>query len=173
LFLAGDDTGEWAAEMKKMVLGRGLENRVVFLGFKKNVPRLLAGMDILLAPSRREALSISIIEALSMGLPVIGTRTGGIPEVVRHGENGLLVEKENRETLLKAISYLAAHPEVCHAYGFKGRQFFLQQFTAEKMVDHHLELYRCFSNNAQGCKSDRTAPVSIGASLDSHVPPGS
>ncbi|MFZ0449618.1 MAG: glycosyltransferase family 4 protein, partial [Desulfatiglandaceae bacterium] len=60
LFLAGDDTGKWATEMKKMVTDRGLENRVVFLGFKENVPRFLAGMDILIAPSRREALSISI-----------------------------------------------------------------------------------------------------------------
>jgi len=149
LFLAGDDTGKWAAEIKKMVMDRGLQDRVVFLGFKENVARLLAGMDILLAPSRREALSISIIEALSMGLPVIATRTGGIPEVIHHGENGLLVEMENREELLKAISFLITHPEVCHAYGLKGRQFFLQQFSTQKMVDRHLELYR--SLNRPSC----------------------
>ncbi|MFZ0448288.1 MAG: glycosyltransferase, partial [Desulfatiglandaceae bacterium] len=131
------------------VTDRGLENRVVFLGFKENVPRFLAGMDILIAPSRREALSISIIEALSMGLPVIGTRTGGIPEVVRHGQNGLLVEKENREELLKAISYLASHPEICHAFGLKGRQVFLQQFSEEKMVDRHLKLYRSVTRHSR------------------------
>ncbi len=148
LFLAGDDTGKWAAEMKKMVRDSGLENRVVFLGFKENVPRFLAGMDILIAPSRREALSISIIEALSMGLPVIGTRTGGIPEVVRHGENGLIVEKENRKELLKAISFLASHPEVCHTYGLKGRQVFLQQFSEEEMVDRHLKLYRFLTHHS-------------------------
>lgn len=146
LFLAGDDTGKWAAEMKKVVRESGLENRVLFLGFQENIPRFLAGMDILLAPSRREALSISIIEALSMGLPVIGTRTGGIPEVVHHGENGLLVEKENRKELLKAISFLASHPEICRAYGLKGRQVFLQQFSEEKMVERHLKLYQALTN---------------------------
>jgi len=147
LFLAGDDSGTWAAEMKQMVKDRGLENRVLFLGFKEDVPRFLAGMDILIAPSRREALSISIIEALSMGLPVVGTRTGGIPEVVRHGQNGLLVKKEDREELLKAITSLASHPETCRAYGLKGRQVFLQQFSEEKMLDHHLKLYQSFIPN--------------------------
>ncbi len=146
LFLAGDNTGKWAQEMKALVMDRGLENRVIFLGFKEDVPRFLAGMDILVAPSRREALSISIIEAMSMGLPVIGTRTGGIPEAVRHGENGLLVAKENTKELLEAISYLAAHPEVRHAYGLKGREIYLKQFSAEKMVDLHLAVYRSFSH---------------------------
>jgi glycosyltransferase involved in cell wall biosynthesis len=149
LFLAGDDTGRWAKEMKQKVKDSGLADRVVFLGFIENVPRFLAGMDILSAPSRREALSISIIEALSMGLPVIGTRTGGIPEVVRHRQNGLLVEKENREELLKAISYLASHPEICRAYGLNGRQVFLGQFSEEKMVDRHLMLYRSVTRHSR------------------------
>jgi glycosyltransferase involved in cell wall biosynthesis len=134
-------------------MDRGLENHVVFLGFKKNISRVLAGMDMLVAPSRREALSISIIEAMSMGLPVIGTRTGGIPEAVRHGENGLLVEKENTKELLEAISYLAAHPEVRHAHGLKGRQIYLRQFSVEKMVDRHVEVYRSINRRSSAGSS--------------------
>jgi glycosyltransferase involved in cell wall biosynthesis len=153
IFLAGDDTGKWATEMKALVMDRGLENHVVFLGFKKNISRVLAGMDMLVAPSRREALSISIIEAMSMGLPVIGTRTGGIPEAVRHGENGLLVEKENTKELLEAISYLAAHPEVRHAHGLKGRQIYLRQFSVEKMVDRHVEVYRSINRRSSAGSS--------------------
>ncbi len=160
LFLAGDDTVPWAREIRSIAKDRNLEGRVAFLGFKEDVPRFLAGMDILIAPSRREALSISIIEALSTGLPVIGTRVGGIPEVVRHRINGLLVEKDNAKELLEAISYLVSHPDVRHAYGLKSREIFLQEFSQTEMVDRHLDLYRSLIRHPHAChpavSSERT-----------------
>jgi glycosyltransferase involved in cell wall biosynthesis len=148
LFLAGEDSGPWAREIRSMAKDRDLEGSMVFLGFKEDVPRFMAGMDILIAPSRREALSISIIEALSMGLPVIAARVGGIPEVVRNRVNGLLVEKENAKELREAISYLVSHPDVRHAYGLKGRELFLQEFSEGEMVDCHLRLYRSLTHRS-------------------------
>jgi glycosyltransferase involved in cell wall biosynthesis len=154
LFLAGEDSGPWAKEMRSMAKTRNLGDRAIFLGFEENVLRLLAGMDILIAPSRREALSISIIEALSMGLPVIAARVGGIPEVVRNRGNGLLVEKENAKELQEAISYLVSHPDVRHAYGLQGRELFLQEFSEGEMVNCHLGLYRSLI-----CHSHASTPI--------------
>ena len=148
LFLAGEDSGSWAKEMKSMAKTRNLEDRVIFLGFEENVPRFLAGMDILIAPSRREALSISIIEALSMGVPVIAARVGGIPEVVRNRSNGLLVEKENAKELQEAISCLVSDPDVRHTYGLRGRKLFLEKFSEGEMITCHLRLYRSLTRHS-------------------------
>lgn len=142
LFLAGDDTGPWATEIKRMTRDKGLQDRVVFLGFSDNVPLLLAGMDILVAPSRREALSLSILEAMSMGIPVIAARTGGIPELIQHEKNGLLVEREDPKDLLMAVSTLVSKPGSRRAYGQEGRRIFLLKFSEEIMLESHIGLYR-------------------------------
>jgi len=77
--------------------------KVHFLGFRDDVEPLLWAADVLVIPSRREGLPNTVLEAQSTGLPVVGTRVGGIPEIVRHGENGLLVAPEEPQALAQAI----------------------------------------------------------------------
>lgn len=84
-------------------LGRKLGVRARFLGAVKDVAGVLAGSAVLVLPSREEGFGLVILEAMRSGVAVVATRVGGIPEIVRDGENGLLVEKEDPEALAEAI----------------------------------------------------------------------
>ena len=95
-FLAGKTEGRWFQEVARRMEDAGLEGRVKFLGHRDDVRSLLNGMDMVIAPSRREALGIALLEALGAGVPIVASRVGGIPEVVTHEHNGLLVEPDNQ-----------------------------------------------------------------------------
>ncbi len=133
LFFAGNADTPWGKEIRAMAENFDLEKRVVFMGEVKNVAAFLSAMDIALVPSRREAISLALLEACSMQKAVIAASVGGIPEVIRHGENGLLVPAEESGTLAEAIDRLAADKDERVRLGRSARQEFLHRFTAEAM----------------------------------------
>jgi glycosyltransferase involved in cell wall biosynthesis len=90
IFLAGDPAVTWAGALSELAHDLGLSSQFHMLGYRDDVIPLLRAMDIFVQPSRSEALSLSMLEAMSVGLPVIAAKTGGIPEVIRHGYNGML-----------------------------------------------------------------------------------
>jgi L-malate glycosyltransferase len=90
LVMVGDGPDRGAAEAEARTLG--IDDRVFFLGKIDTVAPLLAGADLFLLPSDKESFGLSALEALASGVPVIGTRAGGLPEVVRHGETGFLFD---------------------------------------------------------------------------------
>ena len=83
---------------------------VIFAGARQDIPRLLGAMDIFVLPSLNEALPIVILEAMAVGLPVVATRVGGVPEIVQDGATGLLVAPGDEAALLDALSRLAEDP---------------------------------------------------------------
>lgn len=90
-----------------------LEGRVVFAGHRRDVVRLYAAMDMFVLPSTcREAFGLVLIEAMSMGKPVIATSVGGIPEIIEHGENGLMVPPGDSSALARAIGELTEIPSL-------------------------------------------------------------
>lgn len=116
-------------------------NRVLFLGDQPDIPRLLAGLDILVLPSLWEGLPNVVLEAMAAGLPVVATAVGGTPELVSHNQTGLLVPPQNPEALAQAISQLLNHPELAAQMGQNGRQRAAAQFTIERMVAQTETLY--------------------------------
>jgi glycosyltransferase involved in cell wall biosynthesis len=101
LVIAGE--GPLRRPLEEKIRAESWSHRVHFLGFRNDVELLLWAADVLVIPSRREGLGNIILEAMSTGLPVIGTRAGGIPEIVRHAENGLLVAPEDPQALSRTI----------------------------------------------------------------------
>jgi len=98
-------------ELKKEA--RVLEGRVIFAGHRRDVARMYAAMDVFVLPSTcREAFGMVLIEAMSMGKPVIATRIGGIPEIIEHGENGLIVPPGDSSALARAIWELTEVPSL-------------------------------------------------------------
>ena len=91
--VAGD--GPCRAELERLVVELGLQHRVLFLGEVHDVPSLLARGSLFVLPSRSEGISLTLLEAMACGLPVVATRVGGTPEVVLDGESGLLVPPGN------------------------------------------------------------------------------
>ena len=117
----------------------GLEAR--FHGFVPDMCGPLAGLDVLVQPSRADNLPLSILEAMASGLPVIGTRVGGIPELVLDGETGLLVEPENPRALAEALDSLAENAERRAELGRRGRERVEEHFSAEAVARRTLALY--------------------------------
>lgn len=101
LSIIGPDTTDWAAQMKALTNELNLNDAVTFLGERHDLPTVFEQVDVFLAPSRREALSLSLIEAASAGKPCIGSNLGGIPEVIAPDVSGLLVQPESPDNLAR------------------------------------------------------------------------
>ena len=103
--------GPLASEMKERCIRLGLgEDKFRFLGFRDDVHDLLAAADIFCLASRNEGLPVALMEAYALGLPVVATRVGGLPDVVEQGRSGMLVAPEDPGALAAAIVAVAADP---------------------------------------------------------------
>ncbi len=141
LFLTGDASSSWGEQMKDLVKQQGLEKSVTFLGQVDNVPELLCAMDIVVVPSRREAMPLALLEACSIKKVVVASRVGGIPEVVEHGVNGLLFEAEDVNALTGLIDYAIDNKQKSRQLAANARTTFLNQFTVSHMSEDTKKLY--------------------------------
>ena len=106
LVIGISENSEDSNSLRQLIAEAGLNRKIMSLGIRNDINDILNISDIYLQPSRTEGLPLSIMEALNYSLPVIGTRVGGIPEIVHEGENGYLFEKENVEELT-GLRYLS------------------------------------------------------------------
>jgi glycosyltransferase involved in cell wall biosynthesis len=131
--------GELREELE--ALAAPLEDRVVFLGAREDVPDLLASFDVFAFPSRFEGLCLAVIEAQAAGVPVVATPVGGIPENVVEGETGFLVARNDVRALAERISWCLAHPGDAARLAQEARRRVLERYSAERMVAETLALY--------------------------------
>lgn len=127
------------------VIGSGNDtDNVRFIPFEagSDIAPWLSGLDIYVQPSRAEALGTTLLEAGATGLACVGTRVGGIPEVIYHGNTGLLCEPDNAESLAMAISILAADGMLRHKYGMNLRNHVREHFTIDQMVSGVEAIYK-------------------------------
>lgn len=134
-------TGSLRLELESQVHQLGIEDIVFFLGFREDVPRILASLDLFVLSSHLEGLGSSLLDAMASRLPVVATRAGGIPEIVRHGETGLLVPPKDPEALAKAIIELYHDRNLANYLAEKGREYVRRHFSAEAMADRVVDLY--------------------------------
>jgi glycosyltransferase involved in cell wall biosynthesis len=128
--------------LKRLVSSLGLERDVYFLGIQEDIPQLLSLMDIFIMPSITEGTPLSIIEAMSMRLPVIASRVGGIPEVVSEGKTGLLVNPGKPDEITDAVLSLLEDSETRKKMGVRAREAVKNKFSVERCVRGHEKLYR-------------------------------
>jgi glycosyltransferase involved in cell wall biosynthesis len=107
------------------------------LGEQHDIDRLLLGADLFVLPSEMEAQPMAILEAMAAGLPIVATRVGGVPNLVRQGQNGVLVDVGDVIELGRAIADLAADAQRRARYGQSSRQLWEKHWTADLMVDHY------------------------------------
>ena len=115
--------------------------RVRFLGYRSDVIDLMTAVDFFVLPSLLEGLPLSVLEAMSCGLPVIATPVGGIPEVVTDGENGLLVPHGDPAALSHALARLSGEPSLRERLGEAGRRRVSEAFSFAAMTRSYLDLY--------------------------------
>lgn len=136
---AGDGPQKKNIEDRMAELGIGRSVRL--LGLRKDIPSVLKGVDLIALPTLQEALGTSILEASAMRKPVVSTCVGGVPEVVRHGTTGLLVEPEDAAGLAEAIIKLLKDKGLRERMGAEGRKMVEAGYSTERMVERMLGLY--------------------------------
>lgn len=139
-FLIGE--GKLRPSIERAAAEAGLAGRLALLGSRLDVPRLLHAMDLFCLPSAREGFGLATAEAMAAGLPVVGTSVGGNLEVVEDGVTGWLVPPADDAALAAAIERWAALPDRGRELGLAGRQRTEQLFSAARMADQYLDLFR-------------------------------
>lgn len=143
--------------VKLMIIGDGLirnellqitrrlkiDDNVLFIGAVpyRDMPLYIAACDVFVLPSVFEGQGIAALEAMSCGKPIVATAAGGLPEVVRDGENGFLVKPYDVEALTKALKTLIENEELRKKIGFRGREIVEEKYNWHDIADKILETY--------------------------------
>jgi glycosyltransferase involved in cell wall biosynthesis len=133
--------GAYRRELESRAAALGVAERVVFAGYRDDVPALLAASDVFVLPSRIEGLPLTVLEAMAAGKPVVATRVGGTPEAVVDGETGLLVPPGDIDALAHALDALLGDPVGARVLGEAGRRRAERTFSAAVMSGRVLSLY--------------------------------
>ncbi len=112
----------------------GISEHVRFAGHVSNMHDYYSAFDMFILPTMTEGLGITILEAMSFGLPIIATSTGGIPELIKNGENGILVKPNSTHEIQSAILDLLKNPHTAQEYGRQAKIDIQTGFSAEAMV---------------------------------------
>ena len=127
--------------LEQLATELGIRDKVIFTGFRSDVAHVLDGLSISLQPSRSEGMSNTLLESMAAGAPVVATRVGGAPEVLRDGENGLLVAPGDVEAIAAAMCRLLAAPSEARAMGRAARTAVLEKYSMDRVVERTTHLY--------------------------------
>ena len=139
LVVAGD--GPMRDELVALTQRLGLAGKAHFLGFREDVQRVLAAMDVFCLPSLFEGMSNALLEAMAMGRPCVATAVAGNKALIRDGEEGLLVPTFDSNALADAIATLLQDRERAAAVGMAARKRVEQEFTIERMLSGYAAAY--------------------------------
>lgn len=139
LLLVGD--GPERPRLTALVGELGISQRVHFLGVRSDVPDLLQAADLFALTSVSEAASLTLLEAMASGLPVVVTAVGGNPEMVRHDQEGLLVPRGDATATAAALAQLLAEPARAGAMGSAGRARVWERYRLDYTVARYARLY--------------------------------
>jgi len=140
VLIAGE--GSRRGELEALAWELGLESSVRFMGYRRELSDCYAAADLVAAPSRSEGQGLAALEAMAHGLPVIASRTGGLPEVVEDGVTGILVTPEDIHALAEALAALLRDPETRGRMGDAGRRRIELSFRLETMLERTADVYR-------------------------------
>lgn len=141
LVLVGDGPEKRNLESMRKRLPCG--DRVVFLGERDDVDKILFAFDLFVLPSRNEGISNTILEAMATGLPVIATNVGGNPELIQHRHTGLLFPLSDCHALVDALNfYIEQNPYTIEIHGRNARERAVRDFSLKRMVIQYEKLYK-------------------------------
>ena len=146
LVMIGDGPERSPAERRLREMG--LEDRVAFLGKQDRFEELLAAADVFLLPSEQESFGLAALEALSCGIPVVGSDIGGIPELVTHGETGFLAPLGDTRAMAGHVLTLVQDPAHWATFSRRARERVLERFQLGPAIDRYEALYRRLAREA-------------------------
>ena len=154
LLVVGEGSRRGALEAMARELG--IADRVVFTGRRDDVPAVTAALDVAVLPSYREALGLTILEAMALSRPIVASNVGGIPEMVEDGVTGLLVPPHDAEALAAAIVRLLHDHPLADTLGRAGHDLVHERFCIERMVPAVEQIYE------EGARTLRLSEVAAG-----------
>ncbi|GBC97492.1 N-acetyl-alpha-D-glucosaminyl L-malate synthase [bacterium HR16] len=140
VLFVGSTNGEFARRIQQRAKELSVSRHVVFTGLRADVARLMQAVDVVTLPSRTETFGLAVLEAMALGKPVVATRVGGLPELVRDGETGILVDYTTA-SLAHALNELLSSADLRHRLGQTARTFACQYYTPEHMVQRVEAVY--------------------------------
>jgi glycosyltransferase involved in cell wall biosynthesis len=154
-------TGSGVEETRRLVEQFGLGGRVEFTGWlqAERKQATLAGATMFVLPSFVEGMPMALLEAMSFGLPVIATPVGGVPEIVTHGLDGLLVPAGDIDALAAAITRLASDPELRARLGRAARETVAKRFSLDSAVEQLLGIYARFGIEPRQARPKEQVPL--------------
>ncbi len=132
---------EWEGYIKRLAVETGLSDKVIFTGFRKDLPQILAAMDVFVLPSYAEPSGRSHLEAMAMGKPIVATRSGGTPEIAVDRVTAILVDPGNHKAMAAAIISLLRNPERMSDMGRKARERAENHFSIKSNAKETEKLY--------------------------------
>ena len=144
LLLFGKGASE--SEIRAQIGSLGLDRKVTLAGFRNDLSRIFPCLDLLVHPALIEGLGVTLLQAASAGVPIVASDTGGIPEAVRDGFNGLLVPPGDSPALVHSIRRLLDDAELARRMGAAGIRLMREEFSVQGMVAGNLALYRSLLN---------------------------
>ena len=139
LFLLGSGDRD---SIEAMGRDYGVEDRLVFAGYRKDVSACMRAMDLLVHPSLSEALPQVLIEAMAVGTGLVATKVGGAPEIVTHHETGLLVPPADSGAIVREVLELYRNPGFRQRLATAGQKSVRERFTVEQMVSRYMDCYQ-------------------------------
>jgi glycosyltransferase involved in cell wall biosynthesis len=140
LCLVGD--GPDRPQLERRARELGIMRDTLFLGYQEDVAPFYSAFDALVLPSGNEGTPVSVIEALAAGTPVVATRVGGVPDVVRDGEDGFLVDPGDTSALAERLTQLATDAPLRERVGAAARDRVFSRYAVDRLVDDVDRLYR-------------------------------
>jgi glycosyltransferase involved in cell wall biosynthesis len=137
--IAGEGPDRQAIE--NMIQRFGLQSSVILAGHHSDMPGIYAAIDIFVLPSLNEGLPMTILEAMAASKPVIATRVGAIPSVIKEGETGLLVDPGDADGLRDALARLLSDSDLCQRLGAAGHDWVRRNYTSEAMAMKYRQMY--------------------------------
>jgi glycosyltransferase involved in cell wall biosynthesis len=134
--------GERRHTLERLAADLGIGDRVLFLGWRRDLERIYTDLDVAVLTSANEGSPVSLIEAMASGVPVIGPRVGGVPDVIDDGATGIIVPPDDASSTADAIMRLLGDLEVRRKMGAAARERALRLYAADRLVSDVAALYR-------------------------------
>lgn len=141
--------GEERGSLEKQIEALGLKEEVFLAGYLQSASELLRCFDIFLFPSIKEGFPYAILEAGNIGLPIIATSVGGIPEVIDDMQSGILIHSKNPGEIARALKYMIEHKDKTEQFGKHIHAHITRQFTINEMAKKTFTLYQHESSQAK------------------------
>lgn len=135
-------TGPERPHFEEMVAQLNIKSKVIFAGFQKNIPEIIAALDLLVLPSLSEGLGLAVMEGMAMGKAVLATKVGGIPEIITSGVDGLLVPPADFQALAEGIQQLLQSDQMMAQFGDAARRTIETRFSAGLMAEKTAKVYK-------------------------------